>query len=502
MSDLRGEAAVGYALIAASEAAYPRRGQPIVPSRLASLIADGALPAAATNAELADRMSPGDRRKLANRAIRWLRSRLAKLPAPITSARMPPPKELLADLLLDTRTRNVLLRCGPEDEHRKAWSVRDYLALPGFGARGLLDVLASLEAAAVPVVKPSASRPARRPTVALLTGPKLDEALERIEHVQRKHRREDLRPAPPSLAPALFADADYLAKTIELIVPELPLSDLAIRERLERAGIDAARVDLMRLAKAASRLSIEQANPERVPIPSESPYVVIALGTGKLVLRRRDVPLATSAYTLAVRTTLNWGVATVAGVTSQLSSQLLRASVGAPNADFVARVLATARGFEWLDRDAGWFWFRARPSRMMDALYKIFSVVTELSLPRLYWSLFKGHGEPLRPPAAALKSVVGALPGARIEGDSVIIPHRLDRATYLSADEQTLVEILAGRETALTPHALRAVAADRSLSSRAILAFLRGSPLVEVLPDGRCCLIGAPVGDAGRWASR
>ncbi len=230
MSDRRVEAAVGYALIAASEAAYPRRGQPVIPRRLASLIADSALPAAATDAELAARLSPGARRKLANRAIRWLRSRLPTLPAALASTHIPPPRSLLADLLLDTRTRNVLLRCGPEENRRKAaWSVHDYLALPGFGARGLLDVLASLEAAAAPAAKPAARRPARRRTAPSSAGPKLDEVLERIEHVQRKHRREDLRPAPAS---ARFADADYLAKTIELIVPELPLSDQAIRERL------------------------------------------------------------------------------------------------------------------------------------------------------------------------------------------------------------------------------------------------------------------------------
>ena len=308
--------------------------------------------------------------------------------------------------------------------------------------------------------------------------------LERIERVQRKHRREDLRPAPPALAPARFADADYLAKTIELIVPELPLSDQAIRDRLQAAGIGAASVDLVRLTKAASRLSLE------------SPFVVIALGGGKLVLRRRDVPLATSAFSIAVRTTLNWGVATIAGVTSQLTT----VAGEVPGPSFVARVLAAARGFEWLDQQDGWFWFRNRPSKVMDALQKIFSVVSELSLHRLYWALFKGHDERLRPPAVALMSLVSALPGAGPERDVALVPHRLDRATYLSSDERTLVEILEGGSGALSPHALRASAAARSLSSRSILAFLRGSPLVEVLPDGRCCLIGARAGDAGRIA--
>ncbi len=138
---------------------------------------------------------------------------------------------------------------------------------------------------------------------------------------------------------------------------------------------------------------------------------------------------------------------------------------------------------------------------MMDALYKIFSVVTELSLPRLYWALFKGHDEPLRPPDGALGVLTRSLPGARIEGGLITVPHRLDRSTYLSSEERALVDVLAGSPGALSPHVLRANAAEGSLSSRAILGFLRGSPLVEVLPDGRCCLIGAPVGDAGRSAS-
>ena len=482
MSHRRKDAAAGYALVAASEAAYPRRGHPIVPRRLAPLLVSGSLPAAATDVERAARMGPGDRRKLANRAIRWLRSKLATLPATIASGSMPPPEALLSSLLLDTRTRNILLRCGPEDRRREAWKVRDYLALPGFGARGLLDVLTSLEAASI---EPTARRPSGRRAPASPPERKLDDVLERIERVQRKHRREDLRPAPPAIAPARFADADYLAKTIDLIVPELPLSDQAIRDRLQAAGIAPGSVELVRLAKAASRLSLE------------SPFVVIALGSGKLVLRRRDVPLATSAFSIAARTTLNWGVATIAGVTSQL-----RAVAGAvPGPTFVPRVLATARGFEWLDDQHEWFWFRNRPSRLMDALYKIFSVVAELSLPRLYWALFKGHDERVRPPAVALRFLALPLPGVRIERDVVAVPQRLDRSTYLSSDERALVEILEGCPGALSPHALRASAAERSLSSRAVLAFLRGSPLVEVLPDGRCCLIGASIGDAGRSPS-
>lgn len=471
MSDLRDDAAAGYALVAASEAAYPRRGQPIVPRRLAPLV-KGALPAAAIDAALAAKMTPGDRRKLANRAIRWLRSSLPKLPPAIASGRMPPPDALVKALLLDTRTRNVLLRYEPADRRRKPWSVRDYLTLPGFGARGLLDVLTSLEATSV---APRARRPAGRRTSTSPVTRKLGDVLERIERVQRKHRREDLRPAPPALAPARFADAEYLTKTIELILPELPLSERAIRDRLQAAGIGTGTVDLVRLAKAASRLSLE------------SPFVVIALGDGKLVLRRRDVPLATSAYSIALRTTLNWGVATIAGVTSQLTA--VAGSVPGPS--FVTRVLVASRGFEWLDQQNGWFWFRSRPSRVMDGLQKIFSVVRELSLPRLYWALFKGHDERWRPPAVAMPSLASGLPGVRIEGDLVRIPNRLDRSTYLSADERTLVELFEGSPGALSPHALRAAAAERSISSRAILAFLRGSPLVEVLPDGRCCLIGS-----------
>jgi hypothetical protein len=483
MSHFRDDVAAGYALVSASEATYPRRGQPIVPRRLALLLVNGALPAAATDAKLAARMGPADRRKLANRAVRWLRSRLPTLPATIASGHMPPPEAVLKSLLLDTRTRNVLLRGGPEGQRRReAWCVRDYLALPGFGARGLLDVLTSLEASSV---DPSAQRSSNRRASASAPDRKLGDVLERIERVQRKHRREDLRPAPPSLAPSRFADGDYLAKTIDLIVPELPLSDHAIRERLQTAGIGAGAVDLVRLAKAASRLSLE------------SPFVVIALGAGKLVLRRRDVPVATSAYSIAVRTTLNWGVATIAGVTSQLSS--VAGAVTGPG--FVGRVLAAARGFEWLDQDNGWFWFRNRPSRLLDGLQKVFSVVTELSLPRLYWALFKGHDERMRPPAVALPSLASALPGARVERELVVVPRRLDRSTYLSSDERTLVEILESAGGALSPHALRAAASPRSLSSRAILALLRGSPLVEVLPDGRCCLIGASIGGAGRLTS-
>lgn len=470
---MRDRGAAAYTLVSVAETAYPRRGQPIVPRLLAGLLertpSDERL-----DADVWNRRSRAVCRQLAIRAVRRLRAVIDDLPRRLTGRRMPDPAALLKALLLDTRTRNVLARSLPDTRQPGRWTVGRYLTIPGFGARCLLDVLTSLEASAK---SPKATR-------ASGDTPAFDVVLRRIEGVQRRYRRDSLRPAPPALAPDLFADAAYLAKVIALIVPELPLSEEAVRARLEAARIASAKVELARLVKAASRIGLEP------------PFAILTQGGAKIAIRRRDISQATGAYAIAARTTYNWGVMTVAAVASQL------AAVTASEVDprFVAKVLSAVQGFEWLEQETGWFWFRTRPSRLMEALAKIFSVVTTLSMPRLYWALFKGHDEHSRPPPPVVGRLAQTLPGAQLDGERVTVPRRLDRSIYLSAEERSLVEILETKDGALSAHALRGAGASRALPARTILGFLRLSPLLEVLPDGRCCLIGAPVGEPGRLA--
>jgi len=390
---------------------------------------------------------------------------------------LPDPRALLATVLLDTRTRNVLLRSLPAAGDRTPWTVARYLGVPGFGARGLLDALTSLQAAA-------ASGGGAKGATGTSGG--LGVVLPRIEAVQRRHRREDLRPAPQRLAPVSFADAAAIERAMAAIAADLPLSEEDAAARLGPAG-----VDLPRLLGAASRMGMKP------------PFMLLAQGGGRLAVRRTDVPLATTTYAIAVRMTYNAGAATVAALASRVSA-VMEVEV-APA--FLLRVLSAVRGFAWLDGDAGqakadgWFWFRERPSRLKEALAKVFAAVTWLPLGTLGDALSRGVDAALRAPPAAIEAVGLTLPGARLEAGALAIPKRLDRSVYLSDGERALVEVLERAGRPLPVQALRDVAALRPLAPAALLRLVRSSPLFEALPGDLCGLVGASLDDRARTLS-
>jgi hypothetical protein len=258
----------------------------------------------------------------------------------------------------------------------------------------------------------------------------------------------------------------------------LPLSEEALGARLQQAHIARNRIDLPRLVNAASLAALDP-----------PPFVGLLQGGTRIAIRRRDIPLASSAFSIAVRTTYNRGVNTIQFVASRLSTVM---SVEVAPA-FVARIVSAIHGFEWLHPATGWFWLRTRPSRLMGALAKVFSVASALPLSRLDQVLFKGHDPHFRPPAPVVETVGLAFPGAFLDGDTLTIPRRLDRSTYLSRQEQTLVEVMEAKGGALSIQALRKIAELRTLSGGALSRFLRFSPLLELLPEGRCCLVGASI---------
>ena len=302
---------------------------------------------------------------------------------------------------------------------------------------------------------------------------RLQQVLSSIDAQGRGRARRPSASAGRDLDP----DLAWFGALAARLFAELPLSEERLRLRFPTLRAAGQPVDLPRLVAATNRSGLQE------------PLAIVKLGGASIAVRRKDLPIVSGIYATAVRVTYNWGATTVGAVAAQLSAIWSTIVDGI----VVSRVLVEVPGFEWLDEAKGWFWFRTRPSRMVDALAKIFSVAQSLSRARLHRVLFKGHDPRLRPPLLAVDKIAATLPGVRIEGDAVTIPARLDRAMYLSATERALVQALEPRSGPLRVQALRDIEALGSLSARAVLRLVRLSPVLEVLPAGLCCLVGAPL---------
>ena len=74
-----------------------------------------------------------------------VQTRLRALPDEVLDAPLPAPGAALATLPLERRTVNTLRRADAASTKEAPWTIRRYLAIPRFGGRALVDLLAALE---------------------------------------------------------------------------------------------------------------------------------------------------------------------------------------------------------------------------------------------------------------------------------------------------------------------------------------------------------------------
>jgi hypothetical protein len=222
------------------------------------------------------------------------------------------------------------------------------------------------------------------------------------------------------------------------------------------------------------------------PAPGSRPLRVHIGGT-RLELARADVSAARTAYAIASRAAYNWGAATVRHVADQLEV----VAAGGRSLGFVEGVLSAVAGFQWLDREGGWFWFRGRPNRLLADLAKVLAVVARVSATRLWPAVCRARKGPEQPPPSLLPRLCGALPGVRLVDDLVVARPLLPGAPRLGLAEGRLVDILRRSEQPLRAREVRAQGRAHGLAWRTVLRLLTWSPLVEHLPGPRYALIGS-----------
>jgi hypothetical protein len=199
------------------------------------------------------------------------------------------------------------------------------------------------------------------------------------------------------------------------------------------------------------------------------------------------VGAARAAYAFASRAAYHWGAITVRRVADQLEV----VAAGGRSLAFVEGVLSAIAGFQWLDREGGWFWFRERPNRLLADLAKVLAVVARVSAARLWPAICRARRGPEPPPPSLLPRLCGALPGVRLIDDLVVARPPVPGAPRLGHAEGRLVDILRRSGQPLPARELRAQGRAGGLAWRTVLRLLTWSPLVEHLPGPRYALIGS-----------
>jgi hypothetical protein len=389
-------------------------------------------------------------------------------PLPWTNdVHLPNPATLIGSVPLEGRTYTLLRRRVDGTSVDGTWTVAQYLAIKGFGARALVDVLSALEA----------------PGPATTTVPTLAAELDLIARWHRR-RCNSRGPDRPSVDDPRTRGTPLLDRALARIGEALPLSisaGLAIaRGPGGQTGAEAVDVSMDEIANAAVRLG------------RPTPFRRVRIGALDLLVRWNDVDAARHVHNIAIRMAYDWGIPQIDAVAERLSVVTGQRRSTA----FIERVLTAHPEFAWLDHPAGWFWFQGRNSRLHDGIAKIFSVATRVQLPTLGLLLFRNRPTPERPSTIALRTALEALPEITIAGDLVTVPTPLDRQSHLSRTEREIVPIFEGHGAALSAHGLRRIGQWDAGSWSEIDRTVRTSPLFQEATGGYR-LVGSTSADPG-----
>jgi hypothetical protein len=380
------------------------------------------------------RLPPATCERLAMRVVERAQARLRRLPEISRSHPLPEPRVALG-LPIERRTANTIRR-SVRGAQPGPWTVARYLALPRFGGRALVDLLAAAEAA-------EAAAPA---------------------------------PAEDGLRRALSSQRG-LDEALRLIAGRLPMSEEQAQTQLIAEGLIEGPRDLAQLARVAVRLG------------RRAPFRVVDLGGCRMLVGLSEVTVAVAAYRVAIRAVQGFGTATIRAVTHRLGL-VVQALVGT---SFVEQLLAGLSRFRWLDRRDGWFWFAERHNPLVEDLHRVLSVATTVSFARLWAALFRRRAGP-DPSPEAIAALCSEIPDAQV-GDGVVSVHPpLDRAIYLTRSEVRLVGLFDAAPAGLPVSEIRGRARAGGLSWASVLHVLRSSPVFELSAAGRYHLVGAPSG--------
>jgi len=162
-------------------------------------------------------------------------------------------------------------------------------------------------------------------------------------------------------------------------------------------------------------------------------------------------------------------------------------------------------GFEWLDRDLGWFWITGRKvgrNRFFNLLRKGLSVVGRLSLDDVRHALRRSRRlvGPF-PPASVLSLMCARYPGFHLEGDYVCSDSELEYKEVLRGTELYIVELLMQLGNVARVEDMWQIAGSEGIGRMSFWVTLQDSPAIMKYARSTYGLRGLPAPATDVWAA-
>jgi Sigma-70, region 4/Bacterial RNA polymerase, alpha chain C terminal domain len=256
-----------------------------------------------------------------------------------------------------------------------------------------------------------------------------------------------------------------LRAVLDMIVQHLPSEAETIEQLLqtERFTRNRFKLDgLLHICKLfghTPQFELEEIDGRRMIVHSE-----------KLRLTRRTIVEAHKAVS-------RFGVATIIDLAAILSEKLSRTI--AP--EYVARALLSQSGFEWLDHDAGWFWFRNLPkNRVVSRVRKILSVSERIDVAELRTGIARHHAmKGYAPPRKTLLELCKRLPFCVVDGTVVRAEPPIDWKSVLSGAELSLIAVLKEYGPVMPRATLEQLCLRNGMNRSTFYVYLGYSPVIE-----------------------
>ncbi len=456
-------------------------------------------------------------RRLADLVVDQVRSVMRCLPKDILNRRLPrlPDGVELNDVELEVRTYNCLRREGLLRHAQKLGdrTIGDLIALPGFGARCLVDLLTSLEVWTASLQSGSHLKLGSE-------GPShmtLEEELFRIASAnagtERNGRiaalyfgwdggggctlreastkfgisRERVRQVCHGLVAALEEEkplAPVMDRALELVFKHVPGIADEIEVNLALQGLTRGVFRLEGLRNAAGLLG------------REIRFAIITVNGRRLATHREATGLADIIVQIARKTVEHWGITTIAAVRAQ-ASKAARQDV---NEALARRVLSAQTDFQWLDEAGGWFWLASvRRNPLLNQIEKIVSVAEKISTSELQRGIAR-YQRRIRfsPPTPVLLELCRQFPAFKVENHMIIADTPLKWKDILSEVEQIMVQVMKDHGPVMQRAKFEEACLSLGMNRATFLAYLAYSPIFARYERGMYGLRGSAGGaDAG-----
>ena len=266
------------------------------------------------------------------------------------------------------------------------------------------------------------------------------------------------------------AFAPILTRTLRFIGKLLPSTSEDLCGMLTSAGITNVDFQVSGLQKAAEVLELE------------SPFVTETVAEKEYCIPYGAEGMVKKATSLARNAVSHWGVTTV----EDIAAELRHSGFDVAQSEFVSKILESQVGFEWLERDSGWFWFSNAPRNPLKTqISKVLSVSDRISVSDLRRGVGRHHRrEGFAPPRRVLLSFCERTDGIKTEGDMVFAKPEMDWSEVLPENERKIVRVLKQFGPIMERERLERHCLKDGLNPDTFAIYLTYSPVIEKFARG------------------